>query len=71
MKICNVWPNYTWPKYSILGKCKLEGPKVRQTLKIHTLWPCSLHMYIDFGRKKTQEKHTKPIKTAAFSIPKM
>ena len=57
MKICNVWPNYTCPKYSMLGKCKLEGPKVHQTLTIHTLWPCSLHMCKDIGRKKNKKTY--------------
>ena len=38
MKICNAWPNYTCPHHNILGKSKLEGHKVHQTLKIHTFF---------------------------------
>ncbi len=56
MKICSVWLELRMlshvPTSTALGKCKLEGVKVHQTMKIQTLLPCSLHMYLDTSLRK-------------------
>ena len=56
MKICSVWLELRMllhvPTSTALGKCKLEGVKVYETMKIQALLPCLLHIYLETQKKQ-------------------